>query len=269
MSNISKQKIIVICDFSERMKDVIIHGARMADILKKELCLTAVWKDLRQKSIIQENLIQTTRSLKSNLPNMPVSWLLLQKSLYINMQKLVDEYNAVLLVLHQSDINWVIKAFQQSSIAFLFVNGEIPRFLTYKNVLVPVDYRRASKETSLWASYLGRFNRSQIQLIYAQETNKEDAGRLHKNLEFFKKFLGSLNVRHQLTAGKSSSWGICNETLDRADEWMGDLMIFSGSSSISLIDLMIGLPEKRIVRKAGNLPILLINPRKDICMMCD
>lgn len=265
----SEQKIIVICDFSERMKEVIIHGARMADMLKKELCLTAIWKDKSQKSEIQDKIVQTTRNLKLNLPDLPISWLLLQKSLRDNMQKLVDEYNGVLVVLHQNDIHWVLKAFQQSSIAFLFVNGELPRFLSYKNVLVPVDYRKASKETSLWASYLGRFNRSQVQLIYAHETNNEDAGRLMKNLEFFKKFLSSLNVRHQQIAGKASSWGICNETLNRADEWMGDLMIFSGSSSITLLDLMIGLPEKRIVKKAGHLPILLINPRKDICMMCD
>lgn len=265
----SEQKIIVICDFSERMKEVIIHGARMADMLKKELCLTAIWKDKSQKSEIQDKIVQTTRNLKSNLPDLPISWLLLQKSLRDNMQKLVDEYNGVLVVLHQTDIHWVLKAFQQSSIAFLFVNGDLPRFLSYKNVLVPVDYRKASKETSLWASYLGRFNRSQVQLIYAHETNNEDAGRLMKNLEFFKKFLSSLNVRHQQIAGKASSWGICNETLDRAEKWMGDLMIFSGSSSITLLDLMIGLPEKRIVKKAGHLPILLINPRKDICMMCD
>jgi hypothetical protein len=269
MSTNSDQKVVVLCDFSEGMKDVIVHGARMADILKKELCLTAVWKDPNQKNIIQENLVQTTRSLKTHLPNMPVSWLLLQKSLYLNMQKLVDEYNAVLLVLHQDDINWVMKAFQQSSIAFLFVKGEIPKYLSYKNVLVPVDYRRASKETSLWASYFGRFNHSHIQLIYARETNKDDAGRLQKNLGFFKKFLTRLNVRHLEIAGNTSSWGICNETLERANEWKGDLMIFSGSSSISLLDLMVGLPEKRIVKKAGNLPIMLINPRKDICMMCD
>jgi len=265
----SEQKIIVICDFSERMKEVIIHGARMADMLKKELCLTAIYKEKAQKNEIQDKIIQTTRNLKSNLPQLSISWLLLQKSLRDNMQKLVDEYNAVLVVLHHEDINWVLKAFQRSSVAFLFVNSEIPRFLSYKNVLVPIDYRKASKETSLWASYLGRFNRSQVQLIYAHETNNEDAGRLMKNLEFFKKFLSSLNVRHHEIAGKSSSWSICNETLERAEEWLGDMMIFSGSSSITLLDLMIGLPEKRIIKKAGNLSVMLINPRKDICMMCD
>ena len=265
----SEQKVIVICDFSERMKDVIIHGVRLADILKKEVCLTSIWKEKDEKNTIQEKIIDVIRRIKLNLPNVRISWLLLQKSLYDNMQKLIDEYNAVLVVLHQQDINWALKAFQQSSIAFLFVNGDVPRFLSYQNVLVPVDYRKASKETSLWASYFGRFNRSQVQLVYAQETNKDDSARLIRNLEFFKKFLSSLNVRHQETAGKSTSWGICNETLIRAEEWKGDVLIFSGSSTISLIDIIIGLPEKKIIRKAGFLPVLMINPRKDICVLCD
>lgn len=269
MSNSSEQKIVVICDFSERMKEVIVHGARMAGVLRKELCLTAIWKDKAQKIHLQEKLIQTSKSLKANLPEMEISWLLLQKSLQANMQKLVDDYEAVLVVLHQADISWALKAFRESRIAFLFVKGEIPRFLSYKNVLVPIDFRKASKETSLWASYFGRFNRSLVQLIYAHETDQDQANKLMRNLNFFKKFLSSLNVRYQLIAGKSSSWGIWNEAIVNADIWNGDVMIFSGSSAISLIDLLIGLPEKKIIRKAGYLPILMINPRKDICVLCD
>lgn len=269
MSNFSEQKVVVVCDFSERMKDVIVHGARMADILKKELCLLGFWKNKAQKSQIQEKIYLTTRNLKTNLPGMQISSLLLPDSLRDNMDKLVNDYNAVLMVLHQTEIKHLLKAFRESSIPFLFVNGSLPEFLQYKNVLVPVDYRKASKETSLWASYFGRFNRSQIQLIYTQETNRDQFNLMMRNVNFFKKFLSSLNVRHQLIAGKSSSWGILDETLVRANEWKGDSMIFSGSSSITLIDLLIGLPEKRIVGKAGSLPVMLINPRKDICMMCD
>jgi hypothetical protein len=269
MSTNSAQKVIVICDFTEKMKEVLVHGARMAGILKKELCLAAFWKDQSSKSEIQDKLIQVSRSLKSYLSDIPVSWLLLQKNLFANMQKLVDEYNAVLVVLHQTDIRWSIKAFQQSSIAFLYVKGEVPRFLSYKNVLVPVDYRKASKETSLWASYFGRFNKSQVQLIYAREPNSDDEERLMRNLQFFKKFLSSLYVKHAETEGKSSSWGICSETLLRANEWNGDVMIFSGSSTLSILDLIIGLPEVKLIRKAGNMPVLMINPRKDICVLCD
>lgn len=269
MTNFSEQKVIVVCDFSERMKDVIVHGVRMADILKKELCLLSIWKDKDQKSQVQEKVIQTTRRLKSNLPNMQISSLLLQNSLRDNMQKLAEEYNAVLLVLHQADIKPGLKAFRESRIAFLFVNGSSPQFLKYSNVLVPVDYRKASKETSLWASYLGRFNHSLVHLIYANETDPEQAGKLQHNLNFIKRFLTSLKVTHQFIAGKTNSWGIFSETLTNAPSWNGDVMVFAGSINISLIDLIVGLPEEKIIRKAGELPILIINPQKDNCVLCD
>lgn len=265
----SDQKIIVVCDFSEQMNEVVVHGARMADILKKELCLFALWKDKSQKTEVQEKLILMSRNLKSQLPDLQVSNLILRNSLFDNIEKLVNDYNSVLVVLHQAQIKNSMKAFRESSIPFLFVKGSSAEFLQYKNVLVPVDYRKASKETSLWASYLGRFNRSHIHVIYARETNRDDENRLMRNVKFFQKFLSSLNVHHTLVEGKSSSWGICTETLENAKKLKGDVMIFSGSSTITLIDLMIGLPEKRIVQKAGNLPVMLINPRKDICMICD
>jgi len=269
MSNISEQKIVVVCDFSERMKEVIIHGVRLADILKKELCLTAIWKSKEQKTHLQEKLISATQTIKQNVPDMRVSSLLIKNSLLENLDKLTWDYDAVLVVLHQADMKLGLKAFRESSIAFLFVNGDAPEFLNYKNVLIPLDYRKATKETALWASFFGRFNHSLVQVVYAHETNKEDAANLMKNLNFLKKFLSNLNVEYQLIAGKSSSWGICTETIENSRKLNGDVMVFAGSSYVSLIDLLIGLPEKRIIRKAGNLPVLIINPRKEICVMCD
>ena len=265
----SDQKVVVVCDFSERMNEVIVHGARLADILKKELCLFALWKDKSQKTEVQEKLILMSRNLKSKLPDLQISNLILRNTLPDNIEKLVNDYNSVLVVLHQEQIKNSMKAFRESSIPFLFVSGSSAEYLQYKNVLVPVDYRKASKETSLWASYFGRFNHSLIQVIYARESDRDNENQLMRNVKFFQKFLSSLNVRLSLTEGKSSSWGICKETLENAQKLKGDVMIFSGSSTITLIDLMIGLPEKRIVQKAGNLPVMLINPRKDICMICD
>lgn len=269
MPNSSMQKIVVLCDFSDRMPEVIVHGVRMADVLKKELCLTSFWKKPEERPPLQEKLFQTSKKLKSTFPGIDVSWLLLQKSLVANIQKLVDEFEAVLFVLHQTDIKWSMPAFRESSIAFLYVNGEVPRFLSYKNVLLPVDFRKASKDTSLWASYFGRFNKAQVSLLYAHETERERAAKLTRNLNFFRKFLSSLNVGHRVDAGKTSSWGIYEEAIARADEFHGDVLIISGSSNITLIDLVIGLPEKKLLRKAGNLPVLMINPKKDICVLCD
>ncbi len=269
MPNISEQKVVVVCDFTEHMNDVIVHGIRMADILNKELCLVVIWNGKGQKGLIQEKISRFSLNIKTNLPQMKISTLLLQNSLHYHIRKLADVYNAVLVVLHQAAFKSGLKAFRESTVAFLFVNGSLPDFLGYKNVLVPVDFRKASKETALWASYLGRFNKSQVYLVYAKETDTEQAGRLNINLNFMKKFLSSLNVKHHFVPGKSSSWGIFDETLTNAYRWNGDVMVFAGSMYISLLDWVIGLPEEKIIRKAGNMPILIINPRKDTCIMCD
>ncbi len=269
MAEFSEQKLVVVCNFNEHIDDVIVHGVRMADILKKELCLFGMWEEKKQKNETQQKLITLTRNIKSEFSGLQVSSLILRNKLRNNIEKLVNDYNAVLLILHQSDIKHSMKAFRESSIPFLFVNGNRPEFLQYKNALVPVDYRKASKETSLWASYLGRFNRSHVQVIYAHEKDSDQAKQLMRNVNFFRKFFSGLHVRHSIIEGKSSSWGICNEALRRSKELNADLLIFSGSAFISLIDLLIGLPEKKIVLKAGCLPVMLINPRKDICMMCD
>lgn len=269
MTEVNQQKIIVLCDFSDRMPEVIVHGVRMADVLKKELCLTSFWRKKEERRLLQERLYESAKRLKSTFPMLNISWLLLEKSLKDNILKLIDEFEAVLCVLHQTDVKWVLPAFRQSSIAFLFVNGDVPRFLNYKDVLVPIDFRKASKDTSLWASYFGRFNKAQISLLYAYETEPERAEKLNRNVNFFRKFLSSLNITYRNEAGKSTSWGIYEEAILRLDEFGSDVLIISGSSNITLLDHIIGLPEKKLLKMAGNLSVLMINPQKDICVLCD
>ncbi len=269
MPGFSEQKIAVICDFSERMGEVIVHGARLAEILDKELCLVALWKDKKRKSRVQEQMTKLTGSLKINLHGRAVSSLLLQSTLRENILKLAEVYHAILVVMHQADIKTGLKAFRESTIGFLFVKGRLPEFLTYRNVLMPVDFRKASKEATLWASYLGRFNRSKVHIVYAHESDSIQNSAVKTNLSFMQKLLTNLKVSFELTEGNSGSWGICSQTLRDASRWNGDVMIFVGSTYITLIDRIIGLPEEKIVKSSGNIPILIINPLRDVCVLCD
>lgn len=269
MAGRSEQKIAVICDFTERMSEVIIHGARLSEILNKELCLVAFWKSVRQKSEIQRKMAALASSLKTNLHGQPVSSLILQKTLRANVLKLAEAYHAILVVLHQETVSTSLRAFRESTIGFLFVNGKSPEYLGYHNVLLPVDFRHASKESALWASYLGRFNRATVHINFARESNSVEIKAVKTNVVSMQRLLSNLKVNHALTEGKSGSWGICNETLNNAPHWNGDVLIFTGSTYISMIDRIIGLPEEKIVKRAGNLPVLIINPMREVCVLCD
>jgi hypothetical protein len=59
------------------------------------------------------------------------------------------------------------------------------------------------------------------------------------------------------------------EALEFALSENADLLILLGSSVITPLDWLIGLPERKIIRNAGNLPVLLVNPRRDNYILCD
>lgn len=269
MAGKSDQKIGVICDFTDRMSEVIIHGARLAGILSKELCLVAFWKTQRQKAEVHRKMSAITRNLAPQLHGLAVSSLLLEKTLRANIRKLAGVYNAILVVDHQANISLALKAFRESTIGFLFVNGKSPEFLGYRNVLLPVDFRKASKEAALWASYLGRFNHAKVHISFAHETSQGEALAVKSNVTSMQRLFQNLKVANDATEGKSGSWGICGETLNNSAYWNGDVLIFAGSTYISMLDRIIGLPEQKIVRRAGNLPVLIINPTREGCVLCD
>jgi hypothetical protein len=42
-----------------------------------------------------------------------------------------------------------------------------------------------------------------------------------------------------------------------------------GSSFITLLDLLIGLPEEKIVKKADHFAVLVINPKRETYLVCE
>lgn len=269
MGNISEQKIIVICDFSDTMNAVILHGIKLATMLDKELCLFSLFKKKDKKIELQERLSELAKTVKKSAEHLVVSTLILKKSLIEQVENLADKYDSILVITDRSKLSGKIKAVHESTIPFLFIEGKTSDLISYKNVLLPVDFRREMKETSLWASYFGRFNQAIVQVVYAKDKNKRSMAGVKKNLLFIKKFLAKLKVIHVFIKGNSGSWGIQKEAMARSNSGQGDVIIMLGSKHITPIDLMIGLPEKKLTKKAGKLPVLCINPSKDMNILCD
>ena len=270
MKNISEQKVTVLCDFSPAMNGTILHGIFIAGFLGKELCLfSLIEKKNQNKEELLDRLGEIARTIKSKAPQMVVSTLVLKDTLEKNAERLTDKYDSVILILGKEQLSKKLKALQESTIPFLFVDGKTTDLICYKHAVLPVDYRKEMKDTSLWASYLGRFNHAEVLVTAAREQNTENENKVKKNLLFILKFLNKLQVQHVLQEGFSNSWKIQFEAMKNAHSGNGDVLIILGSKHITPIDLLIGLPEKKIIKKAGRLPVLCINPSKDMNILCD
>lgn len=270
MGNLSNQKITVLCDFTESMNGLILHGMQLAGFLEKELCLFALLeRETESKEILRGQLSELAHTVKKQLTHLQVSTLVLQGRLEDQVERLVDRYDSVVLIVNKTNLSEKLKALHESTIPFLFVDGKTSDRISYRKVLLPVDIRKEMKETSLWASYFARFNRSEIVVLSARERKREYQQLLKKNLVFIGHFLKQLKLEFILDEGRGNSWKIPFEGLRQALSGATDVLIILGSKNITPLDLLIGLPEKKIIRKAETLPVLCINPAKDMNILCD
>ncbi|MHA7111886.1 hypothetical protein ACRTDU_17285 [Sunxiuqinia elliptica] len=271
MANLSEQRIMVHCDFSESMNTAIVHGARIAGIFKKELCLYHPLKkaDKSEKLAAQKALTKIIHQLKEDLPHLPISSLTLKGDLEQGIDRVAEQYDGIMLVLTAEHLKAKLRALQISQIPFLFVQTNKERSLTYQKPMLPVDFRKVMKDTSLWASYFGRFNQAEVTVVNATEKNPENATMIRKNLKFINQLLTKLHLDFNQQSCPKGSFALPFETLKSCQADGYDLLIIPSSKNISLLDLIIGLPESKIIKKAGEIPVLCINPKRDMYILCD
>lgn len=268
MGEKKEQKIVVIATLDSADRNLILTGIRLSVIFRKELCLLYQLQKKENREEIREKLIRYTYPLKNELPELNVSVLLTTGKTRNLPDTLADEHEAIIVVANALLFKRYAPAVTESPIPFLFVNPQAP-VREFKKVAVPVDIRRENSDTILWCSWFGRFNKSEIIAVAAREKQEDSKKLVSYNIMQARKLFSNTAVAHQILRGKKSSWQNSYETAAFALSEGCDLLVLLGSSVITPLDWLIGLPERKIVANAGSLPVLLVNPRRDNYILCD
>ncbi|WP_372948880.1 hypothetical protein [Mariniphaga sp.] len=270
MNEKKEQKIIVFITFTPADKSLILNGIKLASVFKKELCLVyrLNYKNSKQSEAFKNKLAEYTIPLKKEIPALKISILLIQENLREVPDILADDYEAILFVADAGQFKKFSKALTESPVPFLFVHSESP-VSSFKNIIFPIDLRKENSDSTLWSSWFGRFNQSEIIAIAANEKNKESQKQIARNVSLAKKLYLKFNIKHKMFKGQKSSLQNSFEALEFALSEKADLLILLGSSVITPLDWLIGLPERKIIRNSGKLPVLLVNPRRDNYILCD
>ncbi len=270
MSKPALQKISVLLTLSDADKILIFNGIKTAVIFRKELCLVVHHKkrDKRKRALYRQKLQEYLTPLKKELPALTTSSLLLSGSVEDLPERLADDYETILIIVPAGQYRKYAKAAAASPVPFLLVSPEAS-VSTFKKIVMPIDLRAENSDSALWCSWFGRFNQSEVIAVAEDDKGQEEKKQLAKNVFLTKKLFRKFHIPHKIFKGQRSSLGNAYEALDLAKSSGGDLFILLGSSTITLPDLLIGLPERKIIRQSGNLPILLVNPRRDNYILCD
>lgn len=271
MAKVKHQKIIVFLSLKEADKNLILNGIRIASLFKKELCLcyNIQKKEKKRKEELKEKIAAYLTPIKNDLPGLMVSTLLLSENQSLLPEKLADDFEAIFMIADANDYGKYKNALSESPVPFLFVNAKEKYVSEFKKIILPIDLRKENQDSILWSSYFGRFNASGIVVVAANDKPKEEQRQVAVNVAICKKLFLKFKIEHKIFRGAKSSFNNSFEAHELAQSSESDLLIILGSSVITPLDSLIGLPERKIIKKAGKLPVMVINPIKDNYILCD
>ena len=165
----------------------------------------------------------------------------------------------------------VLKLFSQCKIAYLTVQAPLTDPAAYNSVAFSIDFNKESKEKLIWASYFARFNHSQLSMIHFQYSDSGLHYKWHNNILFMDKFFAGLNVSYNAIPinGKPvyPETAVCRAA---AESGCGLLIsVTTDSRNRDVLEWFAGVQEDRTIRNPHLLPVLFINPRNDIYVLCD
>lgn len=271
MAEKKHQKIVVLLSLNSTDKNLILNGIRLATIFRKELCLcyNHSKKEKQKKDEFRDKLTAYLAPVKTELPGLPISTLLLSENLTDLPEKLADDYEGILVISGTSEFSKYSKSVAESSIPFLFVHEKEEKLSEFKRLILPIDLRKENSDSALWCSYFGRFNSAGIVVVAANDKGKDEQKQVTVNVALSKKLFQKFKIEHKIFRGTKSSLNNSFEALELALSSQCDLLVILGSSVVTPIDLLIGLPERKIISRAGSLPVLIINSQKDNYILCD
>ena len=261
------QKIAVMVDFSPNDNMLITNGINLCSVFRKELCLVHHLKKRSFRQGAKKRLDDIIKTIKDDLNELKVSVCVIDGPKSEISVKMADDHEIILIIADKKKYKEYSGAVINSPVPFLFVNAQKEE-LSFNNITLPVDLRKGISDAAVWSSYFGRYNKSKITVIAANHKGKNEQKQIANNIRQIKKLMHNFKIDHKIYKGTKSSLRNSFEALNFALVSNSDMLVLLGSSTITPLDILIGLPEKKIIEKAGIPAVMLVNSRRDNYILC-
>ena len=144
-----------------------------------------------------------------------------------------------------------------------------PSTLNYKNVAMVVDFKKESKDKFIWSTYFPRFIRSSMHVLYLDYKDQFLYSRWYANMQQLHKLYTSLDICFQPHVIGSNSTFPDTDALRFANDQGYSLLISVTTKERDTLELLIGTQELRTISNSYQIPILYLNPREDLYVLCD
>lgn len=279
------QFVIAYLPCAEVADCVTAHAIHLAQMLKKDIILLHIndrrYRDTSVDAKLLEKLQSEINRRQDGTPH--ASYCLLQQPTRKAIAALGEVLNGVAVVAavvpkarrhSATHYREVLRNFSECKTAYLTVQCDsvAAHHPNYDKVAFSVDYSKESKEKLIWASYFARFNQSHLDLFHHTYSDEGLRQKWHNNMRFLNKFFDGFGIRYQEHTLHQRQGLFAETAVVTAAHTEGCQLLISTTTDLrnkDLLDYLLGCAEQRTIRNKERLPILYLNPRDDLYVLCD
>ncbi len=272
LTNSKKLNIIAIADNSQLGEASFLHGIQLARAFKASLIVCTNFdlyiENKQKKSLITAFSYDST--LFSDVETTFISDYFFPETLF----NFAERNNTAIIVLGVDNYEKkakitpkkAIKFIKESRFPIMVVANKPKNDNHYNEVLLSLDMERQNKEKALWAGYFNRFNNSIVHILTPEYKDEGLAKLVKDNVDFVEKLYANLDIKYKLTSHKSSSY-FDKSALEYAKNHNIGTSIIMMTKYYTLADIITGPRERKIIGKS-DIPLLCINQRDDLYVLC-
>jgi nucleotide-binding universal stress UspA family protein len=261
-----KNLIMVTWDFTEKSVYALEHAVQMATMVKGEIAVVHIVKKDEEIPDAKKKMAEEVQKKFSD-PNINFSYIARSGSIFHTIGELATELSAILVVMGTHGItgmqkflgSWALKVIASSKAPFIVVQ-ESPRGEAMKNIIVPINYKRETKECVSWTHFFARKFGTKFHLFRAKYSDSNFRKGLDSNLFFITKYFSSKGIRFESHSSVGEE-DFGKDTIQYAKNVDADAIMLMTTRDIGFTDYVMGAQEQYIIANSERIPVICINPR--------
>ncbi len=265
MENINRP-IIVPWDFTPMSMNAYEHAVNLASVLKKDILLLHIVKDVSGIDQSLEKLKAKSLELKNEfkITTHPV---IKAGNIFDTIKDVSQEYKAEMVVMGTHGVKGMQKFFgsnalkvvAHSKIPFVIIQ-EKPVANKFENIVFPIDFRKENKEQVNYINYLSSNFGSKFLVFKRKASDRGFKRRIASNLHYVESFFKINNINYEIFSA-TNKVTFEKEVVQFAKEMNSQMIIVLTTRDLGWLDYILAAKEQYIIANPEKIPVMCINPK--------
>lgn len=265
--SIEKITIVVPTDFSKVADCAISHAVNLAKTINGDVVLLHIVGKEKERENAEEKLIALVATLKQET-GLAISYEARLGNIFDDIGGAAEDLKAKLIIMGTHGVkgmqhitgSYAVKVITHSKVPFIVVQERGFRS-GYKNIVLPFDLSKDSKQKLNFAVSIAKVFNSKVYIIYPAETDQFLVNAINNNVSLAKSELKSNQIEFDVKMADDKG-SFVKQFLAYAAAIDADLIAIVNSQEEGFPEILAGTDERQIISNDAQIPTMILNPIK-------